>query len=454
MSLGGAIFILAALITAAWHYATRLADEDAERSRRWFRRWAVKGVVLPLLLWMFFNSGVSTRVPALMLFPDSLSKPGVGNWFSRMAYATAPGLLVIGTYWTAVTFGWLIGLAAPRLESRRDLAHTGIFWCALLSPIVWAIVRFGGWEWAGFAALAWLVPLAHFALSLQTVAEKVVPSYSRAIAKMKFGKYNEAELEVIRELEDFEEDFDGWMMLAELYASHFHDLPEAERTIRGLAGQPGTNATQFAIAFHRLADWYLKPGDDPVAARRALEEICKKMPGTHLDKMARLRINQLPATAKELREQRKGRAIRLPPPVRSLGELASKAPVSDEKAVTRANQCVELLKRDPNDVPAREELAKIFAEQLGQIDLALEQMELIIGMPEQPPEKIAECLAAMAAWEIHYRNDKQAARKYLDRLVHEFPRSPQAFEAQRQIHLIDMESRLRRARASFGGVGN
>ena len=453
MSLGGAIFVLVALVMAAWHYGTRLADEHEERARRWIRRWAIKGVALPVLLWMFFNSGVSTRVPALMLFPESLSKPGVAYWFSRLACATAPGLLVIGTYWAAVTFGWLIGVTAPRLESRRDLTHTAIFWCLLLSPVVWVTLRFGGWEWTGFAALVWLVPIAHFALSLQAEAEKVVPSYSRAIAKMKFGKYNEAELEVIRELEDFEEDFDGWMMLAELYASHFHDLPEAERTIRGLASQPGTNATQFAIAFHRLADWYLKPGDDPVAARRALEEICKKMPGTHLDKMARLRINQLPATAKELRERRKGRAIRLPPPVRSLGELVaakSMTPVSDEKALTRANQCVELLRRDPDDVPAREELAKIFAEQLGKIDLALEQMELIIGMPEQPPEKIAECLIAMAAWEIHYRNDKPAARKYLDRLVQEHPRSRQAFEAQRQIHLMDMESRLRRARALSG----
>jgi tetratricopeptide (TPR) repeat protein len=391
-----------------------------------------------------------------MLFPDSLSKPGVANWISQMAYATAPGLLVIGTYWAAVTFGWLIALTAPRLESPRDLTHTGIVWCVLLSPVVWATVRFGGWEWAGFAALVWLIPVAHFALSLQAEAEKVMPSYSRAVAKMKFGKYNEAEIEVIRELEDFEEDFDGWMMLAELYANHFHDLAEAERTIRGLASQPGTNATQFAIAFHRLADWHLKPGDDPVAARRALEEICKKMPGTHLDKMARLRINQLPATAKELREQRKGRAIRLPPPVRSLGELvaAAKAPVSDEKALARANQCVELLRRDPNDVPVREELAKIFAEQLGKIDLALEQMELIIGMAEQPPEKIAECLSSMAAWEMNFRHDREAARKYLDRLVQEHSRTPQAFEAQRQIHLMDMEARFRKARAGAGKVAS
>src|SRR2546430_11587326 len=55
---------------------------------------------------------------------------------------------------------------------------------------------------------------------------------------------SDAELEVLHELEKCEEDFDGWLMLAELYARHFHDLPEADRTIRELCGQPNVTRSE------------------------------------------------------------------------------------------------------------------------------------------------------------------------------------------------------------------
>src|SRR5205823_4090341 len=121
----------------------------------------------------------------------------------------------------------------------------------------------------------------------------------RAIAKMKFGKYTEAEWEIIRELEKSEDDFEGWMMMAELYANHFHDLAEAEQTILEICDQPRTTLPQLSIALHRLADWHLKLACDPDAARRALQMICDRARGTHLARMAQLRLQQLPATAEE-----------------------------------------------------------------------------------------------------------------------------------------------------------
>ena len=45
------------------------------------------------------------------------------------------------------------------------------------------------------------------------------------------------------------------------------------------------------------------------------------------------------------------------------------------EAERRANQCVEKLENDPNDLPAREELAKLFALELERVDLALEALE-------------------------------------------------------------------------------
>src|SRR2546430_17506194 len=114
---------------------------------------------------------------------------------------------------------------------------------------------------------------------------------------------SDAELEVLHELEKCEEDFDGWLMLAELYARHFHDLPEADRTIRELCGQPNVTGIQISLALHRLADWHLDLGADPLSARNALAEICQRWPGTHFARMAQLRINQLQIGRASCRER-------------------------------------------------------------------------------------------------------------------------------------------------------
>src|SRR5205823_9910134 len=129
-----------------------------------------------------------------------------------------------------------------------------------------------GWMAAGFATVGWLLPIANSSLPLMAT-KPIGPMYSRAIAKMKMGKYDDAEWEVIQQLEICEDDFEGWLMLAELYANHFADLAGAERTIKDICSDPNVSPSQLSIALHRLADWHLKPGDDPVAARRALEEI-------------------------------------------------------------------------------------------------------------------------------------------------------------------------------------
>src|SRR5258708_20345946 len=107
------------------------------------------------------------------------------------------------------------------------------------------------------------------------------PMYSRAIARIKFGKYSEAEIEIIHQLEKAEDDFDGWMMLAELYARNFNDLPEAEKTVLEVCDHRKTTPTQLSIALHRLADWHLNLAGDPETAHRALQVICDRLPGTH-----------------------------------------------------------------------------------------------------------------------------------------------------------------------------
>jgi len=442
------IILLAGIVMATFHYWQRFGEETGSPNRRWLIAWVVKGVGLPVFLWMIVNTGMVPGVPSLMTDIELVRARG-GSWIPEFLRSMAPALLAIGSYWAAISFGWLVASIGGHVTGdNRGEFFTLVGLCSVpLVPVAALAVYFYGWDAAGLAAIIWLFPIAHFALPL-AATRKLPPMYARAIAKMKFGKYEEAEREVIKELEACEDDFQGWMMLAELYAMHFRDMATAEQLIQELCEQPNLTGSQISVALHRLADWYLKVDGDPILARRALEEICQKFPGTHVDKMARLRINQLPTNRDELRTREKGRTIHLPALADISDETGGQRPteISKVEAAAQANQYVERLKQDPDNVPAREELARIFAERLDRLELGMEQLELLSAMPGQPDRKLAEWLSLMAVWQIRYRPDSDAGKTLLERLVREFPQSPQAFAAQRRLNLMEVERRFRKAK--------
>jgi hypothetical protein len=438
------LLLLAGFTVIVLQYWERLmGDDDSARGKRWFWRWYIKGVAVPMAIWVLIGTGAVPGVPSL------LGRLGP-NPAASIANASAIGLVAISSYWSAMTLAWLVVSVAVAIPeaNRRQWRVLLLTWSMLLLPAAWALVHFAGWMCAGIAAMLWLLPIAHGALPLRTVLRKA-PIYGSAIAKMKFGKYDEAEWEVIRALEDCDDDFQGWMMLAELYACHFNDLASAERTMRELCTQPNVTPSDVGVAMHRLADWHLQFGDDPGAARRALEEICTMFPGTHLDRMARLRINRLPASTEELRQRREPRRIAMPKRTTLLDVAAAADETRQTKAdaLAEANKAVAALEADPNDVPSRERFAGLLAERLDRAGLAVDQLELLIAMPGQPPAMQAKWLARIARWQLSHLRDEEAGRKTLRRLVEDFPRTREAFEAQCRLHLIDVETRLRHGRS-------
>jgi hypothetical protein len=352
----------------------------------------------------------------------------------------AVGLFVICTFWTTVTLAWALLEAGARAEGETRAHFNALCLTCLIALAAPAllIIWIGGWPMLGLAGIALLGPMAGYGANVLHTRQ-MPPMYARAVARMKFGKYTEAEWEIIRELERCEDDFDGWMMLADLYANQFNDLAEAEQSILEICDLPKTTPSQLSVALHRLADWHLHRAGDPAAARRDLQMICDRLPGSHLAHMAQLRINQLPSSAAELRQQQTAAPIPLP----ALSDAIDEAPPPPESAKERhqaadaANACVETLKRDPNNVPARERLARLFAEHLDQPDRAIEQVTLLLDLPDQPDTRRAEWLGLIAAWQIRYRHDSAAGRQTLERLLREFPQSPQAFAARRRLHLLD-----------------
>lgn len=418
----------------------RMPAAQGAALHRWFRHWTLRGLAAPFLVWMLFNSAVFSWAPPLM--PQIELAKLNHHWADALEYSATLGLFVIGSYWAALTTAWLLsGLARwtddPALFRRMFLA-----WSAVLFPVCAAIVYWLGWRFAGLGVVLWLMPIAQQTGSLRA-EEKLRPIYSRAIAALHFDRHEAAEALVLAELENCEDDFEGWMLLADLYANQFNDLEGAESVIRETCAQPATNASQFAVAFHKLADWQLKLKRDPAAARKALEEICRRYPKSHLDKMARLRIRQLPSTAEALAAEAAGTRIRLPRLHRALDEPPPAGTLSRAEAGSLARQESERLHKNPDDVAARERLARLLAEELDNPDLGLEQLELLLGMADPPPGKPAEWMAQMAAWQIRFKQDRLGARKTLERLLRLYPQSVHAFSAQRRLSLMEIEARLR-----------
>jgi hypothetical protein len=405
--------------------------------------WSGKGLLVPAVVWVLMNIGLSWNLQPFM--PQiQAARASTDPWVPVFLRVVGVGVFIISSYWTTLTLACALFEAGVRAEGHARQHFKALCLTCLIAMVIPAllILYFGGWSMLGVAGIVLLAPMAGYGASVLHAAP-ARPIYARAIARMNFGKYPEAELEIIRELEKSEDDFDGWMMLADLYANKFNDLAEAEQSILEICDQPKTTPPQLSIALHRLADWQLQRAGDPAAARRALQMICDRLSGTHLAHMAQLRMNNLPATRAEFRQQQT--AARIPMP--ALGDTIDDAPAPSEsgrerhKDAAAANACVEILKRDPDNVAARERLARLFAEHLDQPDRGIEQVTLLLDMPDQPDVRRAEWLGLIAAWHIRYRQDTDAGRQILERLLREFPKSPQAFAARRRLQLLDADTR-------------
>ena len=443
MSTAGFILGLGALVALSYHYWIELFETESEVARREVIVWSLKGLACPLFWWAACNFGILPGVSPLHPGTYEVTSKGFAR-IQDLVEVLSPTMLCITLFWAAVTFAWMFGELLRRVEDHREILVLAGVWVLVSSPLAWVIWR--SYYSAGLSGivLLWLVPIVHVGLAFVTTREPH-PIYSRAIAKLKMGKYRQAEQEVIQELEKKSDDIEGWLMLAEIYANRFHDLRSAEQTILDLCAQPNLPPAQMVLACHRLADWQLKGGEDPAAARRALDVICVKLPGSHFARMAQLRMDQLPADREELHEQKEVKAIRLPALNDSLdADGPPDCPqISRKEAAARANKYVAKLKRNPNHVGAREEFAVLLAEYLGKCELAIEQLQLLLEMPDQPERKRAEWLGLMAAWHLRHHHDQATARPLLERIIREFPRLPQAIAARRRLELMEVEAMMR-----------
>lgn len=417
----------------AYQHWMRLDNEESVW-RGSFWSWAGRGFGFPFFIWAVANFGFGDRFPALvprLAEAKATHEPWVAGWF---AVCIAGGVLIL-SYWVAVTYGWILAAmfrqAKDKAELTFNVAVFGFFSTALAAALAYA----NGPLFFGAAAILMLLPIVHFTLDL---AEQPVPRpvYDRAIGQMKFGKYQQAEWELISQLEKREEDFQGWMMLAELYATQHRNIEDAARVILDICQNPKTQPAEISIACHKLADWQIEIAENPDAARAALELLGRKLPDTHFARMAQQRIKQLPRSPEELAQAKKPKRVKLPALREELGAGQEKKRSKGE-ASAEVNRLVERLTEDPDDISSREKLAGVLAVDLAKADLGIEQLRLLMEMPDTEDELKAKWLGQIAAWELTLKNNPAQYERLLNEIIHSYPQSAQAFAAQRRLFLLE-----------------
>ena len=284
-----------------------------------------------------------------------------------------------------------------------------------------------------------------------------VPLYSTAEALRKRGKYRESVYAIQEQLRIFPHDFTGQIMLAEIQAENLNDLPAAELAVHRICGQKGHPPASIAFALNSLADWQLKYGQDSEAAKAALEKIIELMPGTEFERAAANRIAHL-ATTEQLVQSREPEMMKLKHGVEYLGLLKDQSHLMPKEKAFK-DEAAELaahLETHPLDHEARERLAVIYARNYGRLDLATDQFEQLIALPNESPKHVARWLNHLADLQVEVTGATELAEKTLRRIIELFPNQSHAELAETRLASIALElKRYEKTRVvKFNSGGN
>ncbi len=344
-----------------------------------------------------------------------------------------PALLIFKWIITAVVLGFMVKVVGPIVgQGGYGAAFGGIpltAACGIALAITWRR------NIADFVA----TPFASLYDGGSTPPE-LRPAYSIAQSRQKAGQYLEAIAEIRKQLDRFPTDFEGHMLLAQIQAEDLKDLPAAEQTILRLCSQPGHAPANIAFALYSLADWNLQFGPDRDAAQRALEQVIQLLPDTEFALTAAQRIAHL-GTAEMLLSPAERKKYSVPEAPRHIGlmrDYPGVAPAEKDPAQLAA-EYVKHLEEHPLDGEIREKLAIIYADHYHRLDMATDQLEDLINLPNQPARLVVRWLNLLADLQIRNGLDYETIKATLQRIIDRDPNVAAAENARKRIELIKLE---------------
>jgi tetratricopeptide (TPR) repeat protein len=352
------------------------------------------------------------------------------RWLKR---SEDPARLIFKWILTAVVVGILIKVVGPLVaKGGLEAAFGGIPMAAVMGLALTIIWRH---DIAGLFARPF--ESLYTGGSQEPVPQ---PMYSIARSLQKKGKYQEAVLEVHKQLERFPTDVEGQLLLAQIYAEDLKDMPGAELTIRRFCEQKDHAPANVAFALYSLADWHLQITQDREAAQRALERIVELLPESEFALGAAHRIAHLGST-EMLLSSHDHRKIIVTEGVRNLGLLRDQEHLkpAEPDLAAEAAECVRQLEQHPLDTEARERLAVLYADHYGRLDMAGAELEQMIQQPHQPTKRVVHWLNLLADLQIRHGAGLEAAQQTLQRIVDRDPNAAAAGIARNRLALLRLE---------------
>jgi len=368
---------------------------------------------------------------ALMLLAAAGVLGLIGFLFWRaLRRSDEPVRLIVKWLVTFLIVGWLV------YEARRAQGIDRL-WVLILVALPSAVVLIFLWG----RSIAGLVarPFENMFMGGDEEPDPQ-PLYSIADALRRRDRFREAIYAVQEQLNKFPNDFTGQMMLAEIQAENLNELPSAEITIHHICEQPNHAPASIAFALNTLADWQMKYAQDADAARRTLEKIIERFPDTEFERTAANRIAHL-ASPEMLAKNREHAPIAMKHGVEYLGLLKDQSHLMPKEgnAKEEAAKLVAHLDAHPMDHEARERLAVIYAQDYGRLDLATEQFEQLIALPDESPKHVARWLNLLADLQIQATNKTELAEQTLRRVIDLFPNHSIAEMAEQRLAAIGLE---------------
>jgi tetratricopeptide (TPR) repeat protein len=229
------------------------------------------------------------------------------------------------------------------------------------------------------------------------------------------------------------------MLLAQIQAEDLKDLVATDETIQQLCAQPGHAPKNIAFALYSLADWHLKYHQDRASARRAFEQVIALLPETEFALAAAQRIGHLTDPEMDLTAQTKKFVVK--EGIRNLGLARNPAPFApiEREPGKIATEYVQHLEQHPLDTDVRERLAVLYADHYQRLDLAADQLEQMIQLPNQPAKLVVRWLNLLADLQIRSGIGYEAVKQTLQRIIDVDPNLAAAETARKRIGLLKLE---------------
>jgi tetratricopeptide (TPR) repeat protein len=230
------------------------------------------------------------------------------------------------------------------------------------------------------------------------------------------------------------------MLLAQIQAEDINDLQGAEITIERFLAQPDHAPANIAYALYSMADWHLAVGQDAEAARRDLEKLIALLPDSEFALGAAQRIAHLGNLDMVLspHDRKKFEVVEGPKNLGLIRAREQDKPKETDPAKQAADY-VKHLELHPQDTEAREKLAVIYADHYGRLDLATDQLEQMIGQPNQPGRLVVHWLNLLADIQIRSGADYETVKATLERIIDRAPELAAAGIARNRLAILKLE---------------